>query len=340
MNNLAALLIAFVALLSSCGKDNAPGINNTPPANLVVTAVVSTDNSGNVAFTATATNAVSFEYDYGNGIFKTVPSGIVSYKYPASGTYTVNVTAKSSGGQTIAKSIQVTVSVALGLVWSDEFNNNGPPDASKWGYDLGAGGWGNNELQNYTNRPENAVIEGGMLKIKMIKENFGGSSYTSARLLSKNKYAFTYGKVEVRAKLPLGRGTWPAIWMLGSNINTVSWPACGEIDIMEHVGNDQNKIHGTLHYPARFGGNANGASKIIPNVSTEFHIYTLEWTATSIKMFADAQLIHSVANNANIPFNHDFFLILNVAMGGSFGGNVDPALNGATMEIDYVRVYQ
>jgi beta-glucanase (GH16 family) len=340
MNKLPVLLIALITLLASCGKESAPGNSNTPPTNLVLTAVVNPDNSGNVAFTATATNAVSYDYDYGNGIYKTVPAGIITYKYPASGTYTVNVVAKSSSGQTISKSIQVTVTVAMALVWSDEFNTDGAPDASKWGYDLGAGGWGNGELQYYTNRSENAVVQGGMLKIKMIKENFSGSPYTSARLLSKNKYAFTYGKVEARAKLPLGRGTWPAIWMLGSNISTAPWPACGEIDIMEHVGNDQDRIYGTLHYPGRSGGNADGASKIISNVSTEFHIYSLEWSATSIKMFADGQLIHAVGNTTNIPFNHDFFLILNMAMGGAFGGNVDPTLTAATLEIDYIRVYQ
>jgi beta-glucanase (GH16 family) len=340
MNKLSVLLIAFVALLSSCGKDAAPANTNTPPTNLVVNAVVSTDNSGNVAFTSTASNAVSFDYDYGNGVYKTVPTGIVTYKYPASGTYTVTVIAKSSSGQTISKSIQVTVTVELSLVWSDEFNIDGPPDGSKWGYDLGAGGWGNGEMQYYTNRPENAVVQGGSLKIKMIKENYSGSPYTSARLLSKDKYAFTYGKVEARAKLPAGRGTWPAIWMLGSNINTASWPACGEIDIMEHVGNDQDRIYGTLHYPGRSGGNADGASKLITNATTEFHKYSLEWSAATIKIFVDDQLIHSVGNTSNIPFNHDFFLILNLAMGGAFGGTIDPTLNAATLEIDYIRVYQ
>ena len=340
MNKLSVLLISFVLIFTACGKDGTTGVTNTPPTNLVINAVVSTDNSGNVAFTSTATNAVSFDYDYGNGVYKTVPAGIVTYKYPASGTYTVNVIAKSSSGQTVSKSIQVIVTVTLSLVWSDEFNIDGPPDASKWGYDLGAGGWGNGELQYYTNRPENAVVQGGKLKIKMMKENYSGSPYTSARLLSKDKFAFTYGKVEALAKLPAGRGTWPAIWMLGSNVNTTAWPACGEIDIMEHIGNDQDNIYGTLHYPGRSGGNADGASLRITNATTEFHKYSLEWSATSIKIFVDDKLIHAVGNSNNIPFNHDFFLILNQAMGGAFGGSVDPTLAGATLEIDYIRVYQ
>jgi beta-glucanase (GH16 family) len=159
-------------------------------------------------------------------------------------------------------------------------------------------------------------------------------------LLSKNKFAFTYGKVEVRAKLPAGVGTWPAIWMLGSDISSAGWPNCGEIDIMEHRGSELNKIFGTLHYPGRSGGNADGGTKVISNATTEFHTYSIDWSATAIKIYVDDQLYHTVANSASIPFNHDFFFILNIAMGGGFGGTVDPAFTNATMEIDYIRVYK
>ena len=343
MKNLSLSFLALVAsIFPSCGKEDNSGNAITPPTNLTVTANVSTDNSGNVSFTASATNASSYEYDFGNGIFQTVPSGIVTYLYPASGTYTVNVIAKSAGGQTISKSIQVTVIKSLSLVWSDEFDVPGLPNSSKWGYDIGtgSGGWGNNELEYYTNRLSNAEVANGVLKITAKKENFSGSSYTSARLLTKDKFFFKYGKVETRAKLPAGGGTWPAIWMLGTDISTVSWPACGEIDIMEHLGNDVNKIYGTLHYPGRSGGNANGSTKIIANATTEFHIYSLEWNPSVIKIFVDNQLIHTVPNSSSIPFNHDFFFIVNVAMGGNFGGLVDPAFTSASMEIDYIRVYQ
>ena len=227
------------------------------------------------------------------------------------------------------------------LVWFDEFNVNGAPDAAKWGYDIGNNnGWGNAELQYYTNRPQNVIVEGGLLKIKALKETFSGSAYTSARILSKDKFAFTYGKVEIKAKLPEGLGTWPALWMLGSNINTNPWPACGEIDIMEHLGRDLNNIYGTLHYPGRFGGSANGATKKISNATTAFHIYSLEWTASTINIFVDGQLVHSVPNSSTLPFNRDFFFIMNVAMGGSFPGPVDPAVTSATMEVDYIRVYK
>lgn len=340
MNKLSVISLLLVVMFSFCKKKNNPPPADAAPENLTLTAVVNSDNSGNVTFTASAVNAVSYEYGFGNGFFQIVTSGTVTYKYPASGTYTVNVIAKSAGGKTASKSIQVTVTVAFSLVWSDEFNTNGAPDPSKWGYDIGAGGWGNGELQYYTSRTENAVVQNGVLRINLIKENFSGSNYTSARLLSRGKFSFKYGTVEARAKLPAGGGTWPAIWMLGNNISTVSWPACGEIDIMEHVGNSLNRIHGTLHYPGRSGGNADGNSKLISNATTEFHLYKLEWTAATIKIYVDNELIHSVVNSTALPFNQEFFFILNVAMGGSFGGAVDPAVTNATMEIDYVRVYQ
>jgi beta-glucanase (GH16 family) len=184
------------------------------------------------------------------------------------------------------------------------------------------------------------IVENGVLKIKAIKENYNGAAYTSARLLSKGKFAFTYGKVEVSAKLPAGVGTWPAIWMLGANSSTVGWPDCGEIDIMEHRGYELNKIFGTFHYPGHSGGNADGNTKMISNATTAFHKYSLDWSATAIKIYVDDQLVHSLANSAAIPFNHDFFFILNVAMGGTFGGSVDPNFSNATMEVDYIRVYK
>jgi beta-glucanase (GH16 family) len=226
------------------------------------------------------------------------------------------------------------------LLWSDEFNSDGAPDSTKWGYDLGASGWGNNESQHYTNRLSNAEVANGVLKITVKKEDYEGSKYTSARLLTKGKFAFTYGRVEMRAKLPTGGGTWPAGWMLGSDIDQVGWPACGEIDIMEHLGNDVNKIYGTLHYPGHSGDKANGANKMITGASTAFHVYAVDWSAKEIRITVDGNLVHTVPNSSAIPFNHNFFIILNVALGGNFGGAIDPAFNSSTMEVDYVRVYQ
>ena len=328
-------------LLLACSKKDEP----TPeivPTNLSVTATVSNDNSGNVVFAASATNANSYEYDFGNGIFQIVGNGNVTYKYPSSGTYTVNVIAKNSNGKQITKSIQVVVTVSLSLIWSEEFNIAGIPDAAKWGYDIGtgSGGWGNNELQYYTNRTENAAVSNGTLKITAIKENFNGTAYTSARLLTKDKFAFKYGRIEISAKVPTGGGTWPALWMLGSNINTAIWPACGEIDIMEHKGNEPNKIFGTIHHPAKYGANADGGNVLITNAATSFHKYAVEWTALSIKFMVDDVTFYSVANSNSLPFNQPFFILLNVAMGGNFGGAIDPTFTTGTMEVDYVRVYQ
>lgn len=339
MKNTWLIFILLFSVAGSCKKKGTEEVK-TPPSDLQVSAVVNPDNSGNVAFTATAVNATGYEYDFGNGIFQSSTTGSLTYRYPASGTYTVNVVARSASGLTISKSIQVTVTVVLTLAWSDEFDLPGAPNASKWGYDLGAGGWGNNELQYYTNRLDNAEVSGGTLKITAKKENFSGSTYTSARLLSKDKFSFRYGKVEARAKLPAGGGTWPAIWMLGNNIGTAGWPACGEIDIMEHVGNQLNKIFATVHYPGHSGGGGVTNTTTISTATSEFHIYSLEWNTTEMKFFVDGNLFHTVPNNNTLPFNQSFFLITNIAMGGNFGGTIDPAFSSGTMEIDYIRVYQ
>lgn len=327
---------------TSCKKSSGTPPAGVAPTNLTLNAVISTDNSGKVSFTSTADNAVNYVYDFGDGNSATTASGNTEYTYTTAGTntFTVKVTAKSGSDLYASKSISITVTHVPVIVWSDEFDTDGLPNPAKWGYDRGAGGWGNDEKEYYTDRAENAVVVNGVLKITAIQENYSGSAYTSARLLTKDKFAFKYGKVEARAKLPVGVGTWPAIWMLGSDIGTTGWPGCGEIDIMEHLGRDLNKIYGTLHYPGRSGGNADGATKMITNATTEFHIYTLEWNASAIKISVDGEQIHSVANSNSIPFNHDFFLILNVAMGGNFGGAIDPAFTSAAMEVDYVRVYQ
>lgn len=225
------------------------------------------------------------------------------------------------------------------LFFEDNFDVNGAPDPANWTYDLGNGtnGWGNNEVQNYTSSADNVIVEDGLLKITAIKE---GSTYTSTRLKSEGLFDFTYGRVEVRAKLPEGGGTWPAIWLLGADYQTNIWPACGEIDIMEHVGNNPNTVLGTLHYPEVSPGAGNSASTFVPNATTEFHNYIVEWRPDGIFFLVDDTLYHSFDNSASTPFNSEFFFILNIAMGGTLGGDIDPAFTSATMEIDYVRVYQ
>ncbi|GLB52794.1 hypothetical protein NBRC110019_18340 [Neptunitalea chrysea] len=230
------------------------------------------------------------------------------------------------------------------LVWSDEFDTDGAPDTTKWSYDLGTGtnGWGNLEEQYYTDSSDNVTVENGVLKITAKAESYMGSSYTSARLKTEGNFEFTYGKVEVRAKLPEGGGTWPAIWMLGADYATNTWPACGEIDIMEHVGNDQGTIHATLHYTGNSGGNGVTGSTTVSDASSAYHLYSAVWSEDSIQFFIDDDTtpFHSIDIDSSLPFNSDFFLILNVAMGGNFGGTIDSSFSESTMEIDYVRVYQ
>lgn len=225
------------------------------------------------------------------------------------------------------------------LFWEADFDTDGDLDPGIWNFETGNNnGWGNQEAQYYTE--DNATIENGNLVITARAEDINGFGYSSSRITTKDKVEFQYGRVEARAKLPEGAGTWPAIWMLGSNFDEVGWPASGEIDIMEHVGNQQDVIHGTLHYPGRSGGNADGGSLTVPNVSSEFHIYTMEWSPERIVFLVDDQVVHTYDNNPNSPFNQDFFLILNVAMGGTFGGAIDPAFEESSMEVDYIKIFQ
>jgi hypothetical protein len=232
------------------------------------------------------------------------------------------------------------------LVFEEEFNVNGAPDDNIWGYDIGTGdnGWGNGEQQYYTDRSDNVVVEDGVLKIIAKKENYMGSSYTSARLLTQNKFDFTYGKIEVKAKLPKGGGTWPAIWMLGSNFSTVGWPACGEIDIMEYVGNNPGTIQSALHNNSSFGNTVYHRSTAISNESDEYHVYSMIWSEEQISFYLDGERFYVYRpenrNASNWPYDKPQFLILNIAMGGALGGNIDPNFSSSEMEIDYVKIYQ
>ena len=224
------------------------------------------------------------------------------------------------------------------LIWSDEFDYTGKPNPSNWTAEIGGHGWGNNELQFYTDRLENAEVSNGTLKIHLIKENYEGKPYTSARLITKNKVTTTYGRIEARIKLPTGKGIWPAFWMMGNDIDQVDWPACGEIDIMEYVGREPDKMWATLHYPERHGGNADGETKMFPGITNDFHVFSVEWSKDSINFFADETPILNRANKSNLPFNKPFFVLLNFAMGGNLGGDVDPSITRKTYEIDWVRI--
>ncbi len=224
------------------------------------------------------------------------------------------------------------------LVWSAEFDGT-ELNTEDWNFETGNNnGWGNDEVQYYTE--DNTAIEDGVLKITAKAESTHGFDYSSSRITTMGKHEFKYGRIEVRAKLPEADGTWPAIWMLGANFPEVNWPQAGEIDIMEQAGNDPNLIHGSLHYPDHSGGDAVTATTTVDGATTDFHNYTVEWSADKIIFAVDDKIYQEFQNTSDTPFNSPFFVVLNLAMGGTFGGTVDPAFSGATFAIDYVRVYQ
>lgn len=237
------------------------------------------------------------------------------------------------------------------LVWSDEFDYTGLPDENKWGYDVGtgAGGWGNNELQYYTKDSlKNAHVENGTLIISARKEKIAQSNYTSARLVTLKKGDWLYGRFEIAAKLPKGRGLWPAIWMLPSKRFYGEWPRSGELDIMENVGFDSMKIHFNIHteaYNHSIGTNK-GATIVLDDPHTRFNVYALEWYEDSVVFFANDKKAFSFKNehagSAAWPFDQQFHLLLNIAIGGSWGGQqgVDDSVFPREMIIDYVRVYR
>jgi len=235
-------------------------------------------------------------------------------------------------------------------IWQDEFNYSGKPDVKKWSYDLGGDGWGNHELENYTDKSENARVENGHLIIEARKESSGKQNYSSARLVTKGKGDFLYGKFEIRAKLPKGRGTWPAIWMLFSqqNYGNKGWPDNGEIDIMEHVGFDQNHIHGNIHTKAfnHVLKTNKGGDTLLTKASEQFHVYTCAWTPAYISIGIDGKDYFRFNKESGYsweqwPFDRTFHIILNMAVGGDWGGQkgVDDSIFPQKMEVDYVRVY-
>lgn len=230
------------------------------------------------------------------------------------------------------------VTTAYHLVWSDEFDGTSVNTAN-WNFETGGGGWGNNEDEYY--KAANATVENGKLLIKVKKQMVNGYQYTSARMTTKNKHEFKYGKIEARIKLPVVEGLWPAFWMLGENIDQVSWPACGEMDIMEHI-NTEKTIYGTMHWDAGGYASYGGNTTTTPGV---YHVYSIEWDSAAIRWYLDGIKYHegNILNNINSTeeFHKRFFIILNVAVGGNWPGhNIDDTKLPASMYVDYVRVYK
>ena len=242
------------------------------------------------------------------------------------------------------------------LTWSDEFNapDGTPVDSSKWVSETGGNGWGNQELEYYTTRRENAFQQGGNLVIKVMQEKYTGADkvtrdYTSARLKTEGKFSQKYGRFEARIKIPRGQGIWPAFWMLGDDIKKIRWPDCGEIDIMENIGKEPSLVHGTIHGPGYNGAQGISAPFALPDNSRfadDFHIYAAEWEPNTIRFYVDERL-YATRTPADLPkgtkwvYDHPFFLLLNVAVGGEWPGNPDATSQfPQTMLVDYVRVYK
>ena len=242
------------------------------------------------------------------------------------------------------------------LVWSDEFNasNDSPIDSSKWLLETGGNGWGNQELEYYTARPQNAFQQDGNLVIKVLEEKYTGPdgvtrNYTSARLKTQGKFSQKYGRFEARIKIPYGQGIWPAFWMLGEDIEKKGWPKCGEIDIMENIGKEPSTVHGTIHGPGYSGGKGIGGPFELPagqRFADDFHVFAVEWEPKAIRFYVDDHL-YTTRTPADLPqgakwvYKHPFFILLNVAVGGGWPGNPDSStLFPQTMLVDYVRVYR
>ncbi|MFX0556523.1 glycoside hydrolase family 16 protein [Maribacter sp. CXY002] len=365
------LILLLIVIFCSCSKtlenNPIPEQTTTSPKNLTWSIQIVGSNSQNpngngsglIRCEVNAENAVRYVFNFNDEEVLESANGIGEYIFTKTGLndYLIGITAFSSSNEQIGitKSITVHVDgeeeVATDdfLMWSDEFNATGPVDTSNWFSEIIPpvnGGWYNAEQQHYTDRLENAFVSDGTLKIRAKKESYtfanSTKNYTSARLNS--KFSFTYGRIEVKAKLPEGKGTWPAIWTLGSNLNSIGWPFCGEIDIMEHVGNKIGDISSAIHTPSSNGNTVNIGRIDIPDATTEFHVYAVDWTADKMDFYVDDILFYTydptIKDNNTWPFNSDQFILLNIAMGGTLGGNIDPDFEQAVMEIDYVRVYR
>lgn len=237
------------------------------------------------------------------------------------------------------------------LVWEDEFEGS-ELDLTKWNYELGGRGWGNQEKQYYTDRPENLRVENGNLVIQALKENYQDHAYTSARITTKGKVAVKYGKIEARICIPPGRGTWSAFWMMPQNSEYGGWPRSGELDIMEHVGSDPRMISHAVHTQNRSGGNSWSFRKYLDNVESNYHVYSIEWLENAddgddcITFYIDGEKSttkwQAFDDYKDWPFDKEFYVILNLALGGTWGGTIDDSIFDSPVEmmVDYVRIYQ
>jgi beta-glucanase (GH16 family) len=365
MNNaMRWMAIVSFTLLAACGGDEPV----KKVENLEVDVQVNPDGIGYVEIIASADNVKFYKFFFGETPAE-IPVqqsfGSIAHTYAEEGTYTIKVQAHSSEDDFISFTEEVTIDLfvaipttgatspasrsGMTLIWSDEFNG-AEIDETDWTFEIGDGcpglcGWGNNELEYY--RKENASIINGNLVIEARQEAFGSRSYTSSRMITKGKFDFKYGRVDIRAALPEGKGVWPALWMLGANIDAVSWPKCGEIDIMEKIGGgiEERKVHGTVHWfadaYANYGGSFTSPTSGIFN--DKFHVFSLTWDAEFIRWYVDDVEFHVIDIRPSHldEFRENFFLLLNVAVGGNWPGSPDGTTRfPQRMIVDYIRVFQ
>ena len=268
------------------------------------------------------------------------PISMVFFKYALMLSIIALLSCETDDQQTVARFTELTL--------SEEFDTDGQPNASIWGYEIGTGenGWGNQELQYYTDRPENVNVQNGVLLITAREESFEGSSYTSARLVTKDKFEQRYGRFEARIRLPYGQGIWPAFWMLGADIDENPWPGAGEIDIMEYRGQNPTLLIGSVHGPGYSGGDAISKEYSLVNdrFDTGFHIFGIEWGPEYVNFYVDDVLYNQITPEdvtGTWVFNKPFYILMNLAVGGTFVGSPNEETEfPQTMLVDYVRVYK
>ncbi len=362
------LSILVLVLFAGCKQDD-PVQPNDNPYDLTIEVLSLDLDTREVKLLANAQNAISYSLHLGSDSESVDENttGLFNYQFPDIGLYQLTVRAYGSSGRYIKASEEIdilspegndTVPLTKGystpldydgynLLWNDEFDGTAV-NASNWTFEIGTGnsGWGNNELQYYTD--QNATVDNQTLIIEARKEPVGSSAYTSARLITKNKVSFTYGRVDIRALLPHGKGMWPALWMLGQNISSVGWPKCGEIDIMEMIGNEDNSlekvVHGTIHYDDGGHASSGGSHTLVTGaLATSYHVFSLIWDETSIKWYVDDIMFHqeSITASSRSEFQKDFFFIFNVAVGGNWPGSPnETTVFPQMMKVDYIRVFQ
>lgn len=357
---LSVFTFLFSFLLVACSSETET-IDENLPANLVVS-ISQFENSREVKIQATADNVVEYSFfiNAAEQPTETNNSGLFTYIFTQDGNYPIEVRAYAANGKYIKHTETITIDFSesvpitqgystpmeysgYNLVWNDEFNST-TLNTDIWQYEIGTGssGWGNNELQYY--RQENTTVSGGTLIIEAKNEPFQGSQYTSSRIITKGKKYFRYGRIDIRALLPEGIGLWPALWMLGENISTIGWPACGEIDIMEMVGGTENTTHGTLHWDVN-GHAYNGGSYTLSTLTLadNYHVFSIIWDENKVQWLLDDNKFHEMAITSSdmTEFHQNFFFIFNVAVGGNWPGSPDDsAVFPQQMKVDYVRVFQ